>query len=85
MPNMDGTGPRGLGRMTGRGKGYCHAHLVHDCLRIPAYQKIFGNDDENTALKLTLSKEEQILILKKQQEAIKDKLKELEDAAAKKT
>jgi len=23
MPGFDGTGPRGLGPMTGRGKGYC--------------------------------------------------------------
>jgi hypothetical protein len=23
MPGFDGTGPRGMGRMTGRGRGYC--------------------------------------------------------------
>jgi len=23
MPNLDGTGPRGMGPMTGRGMGYC--------------------------------------------------------------
>lgn len=23
MPNIDGTGPRGFGQLTGRGRGYC--------------------------------------------------------------
>lgn len=27
MPGMDGTGPRGMGSMTGRGMGYCSSRL----------------------------------------------------------
>ncbi|MBC7248831.1 MAG: DUF5320 domain-containing protein [Anaerolineae bacterium] len=37
MPGFDGTGPRGLGPMTGRGEGYCAFVLPEPGTQGPAY------------------------------------------------
>ncbi len=35
MPGLDGTGPAGMGPMTGRGQGRCNPHAPY---RYPAYR-----------------------------------------------
>ena len=37
MPGFDGTGPKGMGSMTGRGEGYCAFTLPSPGTRGPAY------------------------------------------------
>ncbi|MDI3547961.1 MAG: hypothetical protein PWR10_1613 [Halanaerobiales bacterium] len=37
MPRGDGTGPAGLGPMTGRGLGYCAGYPVPGYMNYPAY------------------------------------------------
>ncbi len=42
MPNGDGTGPRGLGPMTGKARGCCILKIPDDCVR--PMEGFLGND-----------------------------------------
>ncbi|MFH1174460.1 MAG: DUF5320 domain-containing protein [archaeon] len=75
MPNMDGTGPRGLGSISGRGLGPC------GCGQKRGFGRGFGNRTQQI---MNLSKEEQKKILEaqlkdmaSQKQAIESRINEL--------
>jgi len=69
MPNMDGTGPQGIGAMTGRGLGPCGGGMRRGCGR--GFGRGFGNGLVGYRRQATLTKEEEKKILEA-------KLKELD-------
>ena len=82
MPFGDGTGPRGMGPMTGGGRGLCNPwrvrfrqyafpHPIHYTL--PRYGT-YGNWPPASRV----TREQELEFLKGQAEALRDKLKELE-------
>jgi len=81
MPNMDGTGPQGMGAMTGRGLGPCGGGMRRGCGmgfgRGMGFRRGF-------ATSVTLTKEEEKKILEAdlknlevEKEAIQSRLKEM--------
>jgi len=73
MPNMDGTGPRGLGQQTGKGRGSC------GCGQRMGFGRGYG-----TSRMMTLSDAEQKKILEgelaeieREKQAIENRLKEM--------
>lgn len=69
MPGRDGTGPLGLGPLTGRGLGPCGRGL--------AFRRGFGAGNYYRK-GLELTREEKIKILKAEKEAIEKELSKLE-------
>jgi len=81
MPNMDGTGPQGIGAMTGRGLGPCGGGMRRGCGR--GFGRGFGFRRGFTT-PVTLTKEEEKKILEAdlkdlevEKEAIQRRLKEM--------
>jgi len=79
MPNMDKTGPQGLGPMTGRGMGPCGGGMRRGCGRGFGMGRGFGYRRQ-----VTLTKDEEKKILEAdlkdievEKEAIQRKLKEM--------
>ena len=77
MPNFDGTGPQGLGPMTGRGLGPCGGGMRRGFGRGFGFRRVFTTP-------VTLSKEEEKKILEAElkdieaeEEAIQKRLKEI--------
>lgn len=64
MPNMDGTGPRSNGPMTGRGVGGCRR-----------YPSCCGNGNWQT-----LTKEERLELLKKDKGTVEKEISDLENS-----
>jgi len=64
MPGFDGTGPRGMGPMTGGGRGFCNPYGVfgrpYRTLRWPGYGYPFAP-----------TREQEITFLKEEAEALK--------------
>ncbi|MBU3905108.1 MAG: DUF5320 domain-containing protein [Nanoarchaeota archaeon] len=67
MPGRDQTGPNGMGRMGERGMGPCGKGMM--------YGRGFGR---GCGFRQTITKEEEIEILKQEKESINKKLEELE-------
>ena len=81
MPNFDGTGPQGMGAMTGRGLGPCGGGMRRGCGR--GFGRGFGWK-RGFATPVTLTKEEEKKILEAdlkdievEKEAIQRRLKEM--------
>lgn len=81
MPNMDGTGPQGMGALTGRGFGPCGGGMRRGCGR--GFERGFGFR-ARYATPLTLTKEEEKKILEAdlkdieaEKEAIQRRIKEM--------
>jgi hypothetical protein len=77
MPNFNGTGPQGIGAMTGRGLGYCRGGM-QGCFG-KGYTRSFG-----FRRRITLTKEEEKKILEAElkeidleKQEIEKKLKEI--------
>jgi hypothetical protein len=74
MANRDGTGPNGMGPLTGRGMGPCGS----------GFRRGFGRGfnrgyDRRYMEPMTLTKEEQIKILEAEKQEIEKQLKELKE------
>jgi len=86
MPGFDGTGPMGMGAMTGGGRGFCHPRggsLRYSRPRwAPSTYPGYGAYDFRTFVP-RMSREQEIEFLKNQAEALKDELKELENEIGK--
>ena len=74
MPGFDGTGPRGMGPMTGGGRGFCSPW--GGGLRQSAFSRRAGYAFPPFAPRVT--REQELEFLKGQAEALRDELKELE-------
>ena len=76
MPGFDGTGPRGMGPMTGGGRGFC-------AIQLPADWPISGGRDflYPCGLPFTsqMSHEQELGFLKTQAQAMREKLKHISD------
>jgi hypothetical protein len=77
MPNMNGTGPQGMGAMTGRGLGPCGSVMRRGCGRGMGFRRGFVTT-------VTLTKDEETKILEAdlknievEKEAIQKRLKEM--------
>jgi len=77
MPRQDGTGPQGMGAMTGRGLGPCGSGMRRGCCRGLGWRVRY-------ATPITLTKEEEKKILKAdledidaEKEAVQKRLKEI--------
>ncbi|MFA7707731.1 MAG: DUF5320 domain-containing protein [Candidatus Pacearchaeota archaeon] len=85
MPNMDRTGPQGMGAMTGRGLGPCGAGMRRGCGR--GFGRGMGNGfgfraGYNQPVSLTKDEEKKILEadlkdIEAEKEAIQRRLKEM--------
>jgi len=91
MPGFDGTGPRGMGSMTGGGRGYCVTGAGGSTLRrdvIPPYtyprRRCWGGMPYRwikpwaTPYEQTMTREQEINFIKREAEAVKGKLEQLE-------
>ena len=84
MPGFDGTGPRGMGPMTGGGRGFCSPFGVRAewqpygaYRRAPyAFPRYSAYGFRPFAPRVT--REQELEFLKDQAEALRDELKELE-------
>ncbi len=84
MPGFDGTGPMGMGSMTGGGRGFCSPWGVGAGLRrydFPpratyAYPRYGAYGFQPFAPRM--SREQEIEFLKNESQALRDELKELE-------
>jgi len=74
MPGFNGTGPRGMGPMTGRGMGYCAVPLPGSRYVSPAVYNRGGRRDELSYLK------EEARLIREQIEQIETRIKALENA-----
>jgi len=74
MPGFNGTGPRGMGPMTGRGMGYCAVPLPGSRCVSPAIYNRGGRRDELSYLK------EEARLIREQIEQIETRIKTLENA-----
>ena len=76
MPGFDGTGPRGMGPMTGGGRGFC-------AIQLPVDWPISGGRDflYSYSLPITsqLSREQELGFLKTQAQVMREKLKHISD------
>ncbi len=72
MPGFDGTGPRGMGPLTGGGRGFCVVPGGAPYRRFGAgrFAPYYGAR--------TISREEELEFLKNQAEAIKQELSQIE-------
>jgi len=72
MPGFNGTGPRGMGPMTGRGMGYCVVRLPE-----PRYMPPATCTDSDLKSRLSYLKE-QARLMREQIEQIEKSIKTLE-------
>ena len=82
MPGFDGTGPNGMGPMTGGGRGYCSprgAGMRNNAFprRAPYAYPGYGAYGFRPFVP-RMSREQELEFLKGQAEALRDELKELE-------
>ena len=85
MPGLDGTGPRGMGPMTGGGRGFCSpwgigitAHgygFPRQAPYMPPYYGAYGFGP----FAPRMSRDQEIEFLKTEAEALRNELKVLED------
>jgi len=84
MPGFDGTGPRGMGPMTGGGRGFCAVPLssgrpAYAGMRFyrpytPPYQGAYGFGPFAPGM----NREQELESLKNESQALRERLKELE-------
>ncbi len=89
MPGGDGTGPRGMGPMTGRGAGYCAEYNMGSANPMPRRgvfargrgfrAGLFQNEAAAAQVPQQPSKEERIQALEQQKSAIENGLKRIEE------
>jgi hypothetical protein len=77
MPGFDGTGPRGQGAMTGRGRGYCVVAL-NDIGSRPANRGGFYGRGMRCGFRQAVSKEEELNMLKTQTDLLKNQLENMQ-------
>lgn len=79
MPGFDGTGPRGMGSMTGGGRGFCSPYTARTAWRPfslrrgPGYGYGYGY-----ASGLTPTREQEIDFLRNEAQALKKNLEEID-------
>ncbi len=74
MPNLDGTGPRGMGRMSGRGRGYCAEGMGCGCTYAAVYGGMGGAADEKEQAEML---KERLKMIEEERKNIEKMLKEL--------
>ena len=75
MPGFDGTGPRGMGPMTGGGRGFCAVPLPGT----PAYGvPYYGQRPAVMPFAPQISKEQELGFLKAQSQAMREQLEQIE-------
>ena len=83
MPGFDGTGPMGMGPMTGGGRGFCSPWGIGAALRTYGFRRWlpygvrYGGYGFGPIVPW-LSREQELEFLKNQAQALRDELKELE-------
>ena len=78
MPGLDGTGPRGMGPMTGGGRGFCSPWglgVARPVYGFPRYHGAYGL----RAFAPRLTREQELEFLKTDADALRQELKKLED------
>ncbi len=88
MPGFDGTGPLGMGPMTGGGRGFCSPWGVGAALRTyglprwvpyaPPYYRAYGFG----SLAPRMTREQELEFLKTDAQTLREELKELENRIA---
>lgn len=89
MPGFDGTGPRGMGPMTGGGRGFCGSFGTKATRNLYvtrrwgpySYPDYRAYGFRNFAPRIT--REQELEVLKEQADALRDELKELESEIGK--
>jgi len=80
MPGFDGTGPRGMGSMTGGGRGFCavplQSGLVHIYMRTGAYRS-YGLPWA-TPFAPPMTREQELDFLKTQAQGMRGQLEQIE-------
>ena len=77
MPNMNGTGPQGMGAMTGRGLGPCGGGMRRGCGR--GFGRGFGSGLVGYRRQATLTKDEEKKILEAELKEIDLEKQEIEE------
>jgi hypothetical protein len=82
MPGFDGTGPRGMGPMTGGGRGFCSPWGVGAAYRsygvAPGAGYGYGRSFGVGPYVPTMTKEQELDFLKNQAQAMKGQLEQIE-------
>ena len=89
MPGLDGTGPRGMGPMTGGGRGFCALPLTvaragywgrprYTIYSRPTGVPYYGSIPFTTPLIPRITREQEIDFLRNQAEAMSEELEQIE-------
>lgn len=81
MPGFDGTGPRGLGPMTGGGRGFCSPWGIRAAPGSYGYPRGAGHPYYGMyrpGLPVRMTREQELEFLKTEAQNLRDELKELE-------
>ena len=82
MPGFDGTGPRGMGSMTGGGRGFCNPWGVGTVYRsygvAPGVGYGYGRGFGFSPYVPSMTKEQELDYLKNQAQAMKGQLEQIE-------
>ncbi|PIP05754.1 MAG: hypothetical protein COT13_02155 [Chloroflexi bacterium CG08_land_8_20_14_0_20_45_12] len=85
MPGFDGTGPRGMGPMTGGGRGFCSpwgvrvARPTYGFPRRAPYASPYYGAYGFGPFAPQMTREQELEFLKTESQALREELKELED------
>ncbi|MBN1692064.1 MAG: DUF5320 domain-containing protein [Dehalococcoidales bacterium] len=79
MPGFDGTGPRGMGPMTGGGRGFCSPWGIGATGRYGSLGRTPYTYPRYGVFASTITREQELEFLKSQAEALKNELKNLEN------
>jgi len=85
MPGFDGTGPRGMGPMTGGGRGFCSpwgvrvARSTHGFPRRAPYVSPYYGAYGFEPFAPQMTREQELEFLKTESQALRKELRELED------
>ena len=83
MPGFDGTGPRGMGPMTGGGRGFCSPWGMgrwYGSTQVPPYAMVGQWPGVTGAMSYPpqMSREQELDFLQKQAQAMKEQLQQIE-------
>jgi hypothetical protein len=82
MPGFDGTGPRGMGPMTGGGRGFCSPWGIGAANRSYGFPQRFGygypNAYPSAQSAPRMTREQEIDFLSSQSQALKTQLEQIE-------
>ena len=76
MPGFDGTGPRGMGPMTGGGRGFCAAPLPP---KWPVYRGKAAYHPYGLPFAPQMTREQELDFLKTQAQAMREQLKHIDN------